>query len=224
METYKNIAAEIVKNASVLFAEREKVQTACEVAKQKFESAQSSYDDALRKYDANHRISIMANADKAKAQADFEVARAELHDFEVSMPDKTDKLISDGREAVRKAMDKRAKPVEIERDALELLKSGVLTLDEYAEMLDGYSKGGNEAMKRITLAYAVAARDEAAKRGSTNSNDASYCRLTATIAACGDGEAKRQFEALFDCISRTGRNRALIPIFESSAASVVSAL
>lgn len=224
METYKNIAAEIAKNASLLFAEREKVQTAYEVAKLNYESAASSYDGVLGKYDASHRVAVLAKAEKDKAQADFDVARAELHDFEVSMPDKTDKLISDGREAVRKAMDKRAKPVEIERDALELLKSGVLTLDEYAEMLDGYSEGGNEAMKRITLAYAVAARDEAAKHGSTFSNDASYSRLTATIAACGDGEAKRQFAALFDCISRTGRNRALIPIFESSAASVVSAL
>lgn len=74
METYKNIAAEIAKNASSLFAEREKVQTVYEVAKLNYESAASSYDGVLGKYDASHRVAVLAKAEKDKAQADFDVA------------------------------------------------------------------------------------------------------------------------------------------------------
>lgn len=224
MEAYKSIAKETGKKALALFAEREQAQAAYEAAKLNCESAASSYDKALVKYDANHRVAVLAKAEKDKAQADFDVARAELHDAEAAMPDKAAKIVSDGREAVENAMNQTANPADIDRDALELLKSGVLTLNEYADMLDGYREGGNEAMKRLAMKYAKDAREDAAKHGSTNSNDASYFRLTMAIAECGGGEAKGQFDALFDAISRTSRNSMLVPMFENTVAAVVAAL
>lgn len=224
MEAYKNVAKEIGKKALALFAEREQAQAAYEAAKLNYESAASRYDKALVKYDANHSFAVFAKAEKDKAQADFDVARAELHDVEVAMPDKAAKIVSDGREAAEKAMNQTANPADIDRDALELLKSGVLTLNEYADMLDGYREGGNEAMKRLAMKYAKDAREDAAKHGSTYSNDASYSRLTMAITECGGGETRRQFDALFDAISRTGRNSALIPMFENTVAAVVAAL
>ncbi len=224
MEAYKNVAKEIGKKALALFAEREQAQAAYEAAKLNYESAASSYDGVLGKYDASHSVAVLAKAEKDKAQADFDVARAELHDFEVAMPDKAAKIVSDGREAAEKAMNQTVNPADIDRDALEMLKSGVLTLNEYADMLDGYREGGNEAMKRLTLKYAKDAREDAAKHGSTYLNDAPYSRLTMAIAECGGGETKKQFDALFDAISRTGRNNALIPMFENTVAAVVAAL
>ena len=96
MEAYKNIAKETGKKALALFAEREQAQAAYEAAKLNYESAASSYDKALVKYDANHRVAVLAKAEKDKAQADFDVARAELHDAEAAMPDKAAKSFLTG--------------------------------------------------------------------------------------------------------------------------------
>ena len=85
MEAYKNVAKEIGKKALALFAEREQAQAAYEAAKLNYESAASSYEKALGKYDANHRIAVLAKAEKDKAQADFDIARAELHDAEAEV-------------------------------------------------------------------------------------------------------------------------------------------
>lgn len=221
METCKDIAKRVIEDASSLFAEREKAHAAFDTARKEFETEKRRHDEAVRKFGVGSREDALASADKAKAEADLEVSRIDLRNVEARIPAEVEKMLTAGRESAEKAMNPPAKPETIDRNALDLLQAGVLTLDEVAGMLDGYRDEGNEAMKRLALKRAKEMRDEAAGNGATPMNDEGYSRLSVAIAECSDGEQRRAFHDLFDLVSRTANNRAMLPYFENAANGIL---
>ena len=179
-------------------------------------SAESYYNAYPRKNyaDASYMAkSARAEANLAEAKADFEHLRRHL--FE----DKRREIAVVRAELVKALGDEyAADPSKVDMQTLELMRSGIMSADEYSRLIDAAASTGNHTMVRL-LAQSAADMAEKAK------GDADVSRSYRVVSHKGKGmdgsEYLQAYDFLADTFNRCERNFALTTKWDELTASVV---
>ena len=178
-------------------------------------SAESKYRAYPRRSGADPSYmakSARAEADLAEARAQFEHCRRHL--FEERQRD-----VAVIRAELVEALNKEyaADPSKVDMQTLELLRSGIMSADEYGRLIDAAASSGNHTMVRL---IAKSAADMAEKV--TDSDVARSYRLVSHRGKGNDGnEYLRAFDFLADTFNRCERNFALTPKWDELTSAVV---
>ena len=129
-------------------------------------SAESKYNAYPRRNGADPSYmakSARAEADLAEARAQFEHCRRHL--FEEQRRD-----IAVIRAELVEALNKEyaADPSQVDMQTLELLRSGIMSADEYSRLIDAAASNGNHTMVRLIAKNAA----DMAERGTSGSQTA----------------------------------------------------
>ena len=178
-------------------------------------SAESKYRAYPRRSGADPSYmakSARAEADLAEARAQFEHCRRHL--FEERQRD-----VAVIRAELVEALNKEyaADPSKVDMQTLELLRSGIMSADEYGRLIDAAASSGNHTMVRL---IAKSAADMAEK--TTDTDVARSYRLVSHRGKGNDGnEYLRAFDFLADTFNRCERNFALSTKWDELTAPVV---
>lgn len=208
MGKFYNYAQRMNEIAHATFAEyREKSDAV--------KSAESRYNAYPRRSGADPSYmakSARAEADLAEAGAQFEHCRRHL--FEERQRD-----VAVIRAELVEALNKEyaADPSKVDMQTLELLRSGIMSADEYSRLIDAAASNGNHTMVRL---IAKSAADMAEK--ATDTDVARSYRLVSHRGKGNDGnEYLRAFDFLADTFNRCERNFALTPKWDELTSAVV---
>lgn len=178
-------------------------------------SAESKYRAYPRRSGADPSYmakSARAEADLAEARAQFEHCRRHL--FEERQRD-----VAVIRAELVEALNKEyaADPSKVDMQTLELLRSGIMSADEYSRLIDAAASNGNHTMVRL---IAKSAADMAEK--TTGDADVSRSYRLVSHSKGNDGtEYLRAFDFLADTFDRCERNFALSTKWDELTAPVV---
>lgn len=178
-------------------------------------SAESKYRAYPRRSGADPSYmakSARAEADLAEARAQFEHCRRHL--FEERQRD-----VAVIRAELVEALNKEyaADPSKVDMQTLELLRSGIMSADEYSRLIDAAASNGNHTMVRL---IAKSAADMAEK--ATDTDVARSYRLVSHRGKGNDGnEYLRAFDFLVDTYNRCERNFALSGKWDELTSPVV---
>lgn len=180
------------------------------VAKQaisKYDAAESNLVNAKKKMDESpvHRNTFdpIYQAKARVIENEWQLARAEFDALRNRLPDEVKTELN----AIRRELDAdlrksfAASPDQVDAGALEILKSGILTPDEYVHMIDEAAAKENFTMTRLIGKYAGDALEAEVKRNG-NSHEASKLRFA--IARSRESGADGYLDA-FDTIAYTAR-------------------
>lgn len=156
--------------------------------------------------------SARAEADLAEAKAQFEHCRRNL--FENKRREIA-AIRAELETAVRDTY--AADPSKVDMQTMELLRSGIMSADEYSRLIDAATSNGNHTMARM---IAKSAADMAEKV--TDADVARSYRLVSHRGKGNDGnEYLRAFDFLADTFNRCERNFALTPKWDELTSAVV---
>lgn len=205
-------------------------QSANEIAKAAFEeyrkaeSALKKAEEQARKYTERPGLkdpeylakSARANADLIEAREAMKKAK---RDFENHAADLA---------AVRKTLEADIEktycinPALLDINTLELMKSGIMTSNDYAKILNDAEAAGNYTMVKIISKYAgVAAKKREDRNGF---NDPEARALRAIEYKCREttgSEHLKAFDFLMDVYNRAVRNPAMIDHWDSLTSEVL---
>ena len=156
--------------------------------------------------------SARAKADLAEANAQFEHCRRHL--FEEQQRD-----IAVIRAELVEALNKEyaADPSKVDMQTLELLRSGIMSADEYSRLIDAAASNGNHTMVRLIAKNAADMAEKA-----TDADVARSYRLVSHRGKGNDGnEYLRAFDFLADTFNRCERNFALSTKWDELTSPVV---
>ena len=156
--------------------------------------------------------SARAEADLAEARAQFEHCRRHL--FEERQRD-----VAVIRAELVEALNKEyaADPSKVDMQTLELLRSGIMSADEYSRLIDAAASNGNHTMVRLIAKNAADMAEKA-----TDADVARSYRLVSHRGKGNDGtEYLRAFDFLADTFNRCERNFALTGKWDELTAPVV---
>ena len=181
-----------------------------------YQKAQTKYDEAKRKadeYPQRHGIVTAEYEVKAiKARSDFMQAQDELKRATASFRDKSREV-----SALRQELEAEIKsayyadPEQIDEHTLELLKSGILSSEEYSNLMNNAIAKKNHTMGRLIGRYAEEASELASKKYGEPSPQAMELRGVAVAGKSFTGEEYLQaFDVLADVFTRCTNNPAMI--------------
>ena len=209
MSKFSSYAKRMNEIANATFAEyREKSDAV--------KSAESKYNAYPRRSGADPSYmakSARAEADLAEARAQFEHCRRHL--FEEQRRD-----IAVIRAELVEALGNEyaADPSKVDMQTLELLRSGIMSADEYSRLIDAAASNGNHTMVRL---IAKSAADMAEKTTGDADVSRSY-RLVSHRGKGNDGnEYLQAFDFLVDTYNRCERNFALSGKWDELTSPVV---
>lgn len=156
--------------------------------------------------------SARAEADLAEARAQFEHCRRHL--FEEQRRD-----IAVIRAELVEALNKEyaADPSKVDMQTLELLRSGIMSADEYSRLIDAAASNGNHTMVRLIAKNAADMAEKA-----TDADVARSYRLVSHRGKGNDGnEYLQAFDFLADTFNRCERNFALSTKWDELTSPVV---
>lgn len=209
MSKFNGYAKRMNEIANATFAEYREKSDAVKSAESRYR-AYPWRDGADHSYLAK---SARAKADLAEANAQFEHCRRHL--FEEQRRD-----IAVIRAELVEALNKEyaADPSKVDMQTLELLRSGIMSADEYSRLIDAAASNGNHTMVRL---IAKSAADMAEK----TTGDADVARSYRLVSHRGKGndgtEYLRAFDFLADTFNRCERNFALSTKWDELTAPVV---
>ena len=208
MGKFYNYAQRMNEIAHATFAEYQEKSDAVK-------SAESKYRAYPRRSGADPSYmakSARAEADLAEARAQFEHCRRHL--FEERQRD-----VAVIRAELVEALNKEyaADPSKVDMQTLELLRSGIMSADEYGRLIDAAASSGNHTMVRL---IAKSAADMAEK--ATDTDVARSYRLVSHRGKGNDSnEYLQAFDFLADTFNRCERNFALSGKWDELTAPVV---
>ena len=208
MGKFYNYAQRMNEIAHATFAEYREKSDAVKAAESRY-NAYPRRNGADSSYMAK---SARAKADLAEANAQFEHCRRHL--FEEQQRD-----IAVIRAELVEALNKEyaADPSKVDMQTLELLRSGIMSADEYSRLIDAAASSGNHTMVRL---IAKSAADMAEK--ATDTDVARSYRLVSHRGKGNDSnEYLRAFDFLADTFNRCERNFALSTKWDELTAPVV---
>ena len=208
MGKFYNYAQRMNEIAHATFAEYREKSDAVKAAESRY-NAYPRRNGADSSYMAK---SARAEADLAEAKAQFEHCRRHL--FEEQRRD-----VAVIRAELVEALNKEyaADPSKVDMQTLELLRSGIMSADEYGRLIDAAASSGNHTMVRL---IAKSAADMAEKV--TDADVARSYRLVSHRGKGNDGnEYLRAFDFLADTFNRCERNFALTPKWDELTSAVV---
>ena len=207
---------------------REHFKKANETAKaafQEYRKAEKAYQEAeemYRKYPERQGfIDAEYAAKAARAKADFLQTKEALNAARRTLNAHVNEFAS-----IRKALASdiasanMANPESMDMATIELLKSGILSGNEYMSLLQKHAN--NPTMARIIGKYA---HDAAEARGkSLGDNEASTLRMVEYQARTNTGaEVLQNFDVMADAFSRSANNPAMIDHWDSLTGEIMQA-
>ena len=187
MSKFNSYARKINEIAHATFTEYREKSDAVKSAESKYR-AYPWRDGADHSYLAK---SARAKADLAEANAQFEHCRRHL--FEEQQRD-----IAVIRAELVEALNKEyaADPKAVDMQTLELMRSGIMSADEYSRLIDAATSNGNHTMARM-IAQSAADMAERTK------GDADISRSYRLVSHRGKGLDGGEYLQAFDCLCRT---------------------
>lgn len=179
----------------------------------KAEATVKNAENMVKKYPERHGwVDGEYAAKSARFKADFLEAQAKLKVAQGEMVE-AGKRIAGVRAELAEAVNAEfsAKASEVDAATMELLRSGVLQVDEYDRLMSDYERAGNKTMTRIVGKYAAElAEVEVKKLGGED-----RARQLRTIAYKGERDTGDGVMGLFDVIqevfARATDNHHMIP-------------
>jgi hypothetical protein len=187
MSRFNDYAKKLNEIANGTFEEYRRAEAAVK-------SAESRYNAYPRRNGADPAYmakSTRAEADLAEARNAFEQMRRHLFD------DKRREIA-----AVRAELEKAvgdafaADPTKVDMQTMELLRSGIMSADEYNRLIDKATANGNPTMARM-IAQSAADMAERTK------GDADVSRSYRLVSHKGKGMNGQEYLDAFDCLCRT---------------------
>ena len=179
-------------------------------------AAESRYNAYPRRNGADSSYmakSARAEADLAEAKAQFEHCRRNL--FENKRREIA-AIRAELETAVRDTY--AADPSKVDMQTMELLRSGIMSADEYSRLIDAATSNGNHTMARM-IAQSAADMAERTK------GDADISRSYRLVSHRGKGLDGGEYLQAFDCLCRTfdrcERNFALSTKWDELTSPVV---
>lgn len=165
------------------------------------------------------RASKGSALEKANAIAKYEKEKAEYDSFFRNAPDKAKDNIASIRNELSKALSsKYAFDVEkVDAVTLELLKSGLLTSEEYADILTKAESQENYTLARLVGRYAV----EQAKATSDKVEQNALYGIHAKSKVDSAKGFLDDFDTLTDVFNRTMNNTGMIRHWERLTGSII---
>lgn len=203
---YRNYFEEVDELARSIFAEYAAAQDAYKKAKERRDST------PVKQYAAPDYI-----AKAARAAADYADADAAFKAIKKNMPGYTDKVDEIRRRlAAEVERDNMARPGDLDTAALELMRSGILTANEFMSLLDDARAKGNRTMQRLISKYAQEAGAKVAEQYGQGDTKAKEYRIVAAKGREASGDAVLEgFDVMRDAFRRTMSNTAMIGSWDS---------
>lgn len=199
MSKFQSYANRVNEMAQASFAEYEKAEAELKRAEAKAkEYPERSGGVVTAEY--------MARA--ARAKADLLDARGALHTAQMNMNARSSDIA-----AIRKELDAAlrdeyaARADEVDMPTLELMKTGILSADEYARLLQSAT---NTTMQRVIRHYAAQAAVDLAKKYGDSDQRAREMRAVSYDLHDGISEKLGQMDALAEIYQRTANNPGMI--------------
>ena len=217
MSNYNKYAQKFNEIAKAAFAEAQKADDALTAA-----------EDAKRQYPqrTGYGITPDYNVKAAKAQAEYLEAEQQKRAVRDKMGYDYRNQVLKLREELQREIeaDYRVKPEQIDTNALELLKSGIMSADEYAAMLQNAAANNNYTMARLVGKYADDAAAEVAKRYGVSDQKAKELRYVAIQAKQSHGDKWIDaFDYMLDVYDRATKNPYMRGQWDELCAATVDA-
>ena len=214
MSKYNKYAVEFDKIAREAFAEIKEANSRLAAAEQK-----------TKAFPQRNAANADYSAKSAQAQADYFSALQNKNEVLQKVSDgEYTRRIRNLKEELEKAIaeSNQVKPEQVDPNALELLKSGVMNAEEYAAMLEKAIASDNVTMARLVGKYAeTASQGIAGKYGITDPVAASLRRV-AMQAKQNDGKKWIEaFEYMEDVYNRAIRNPYMMCQWDELTAQAV---
>lgn len=164
-------------------------------------------------------------AASARAQADYFDAIHRQNDVRNKMDDgeyrqQIKKLRGDLEAAVNAAY--QVQPNQIDANALELLKSGIMTADEYKTMLEKAVSNGNATMVRLIGKYADSAAASVTGEKGFDDSGATALRYVSDLAkGCNGSAVLEKFDFMVDVYNRAINNPGMIEEWDNLTGETV---
>lgn len=203
MSNFNSYAKRLNEIAQAAFTEYKKA----EAAYYKAEAKAKEYPPRNGYIDADYA------AKQARAQAEFLEAKAAFdktkRDFGQTPTQAIQELRNELAEAVQSAYS--IDPAQLDNNTLELLKSGIMTANEYAKLMADAQAAGNPTMVRMIAKYADDAAARVGEKYGQNDAKAKELRNVAYQSRAYTGSAYLDaFDGMANTFDRCTRNAALI--------------
>ena len=156
-------------------------------------------------------------AKAARAEADYQEAKKAREDYKVALEREVMPAVTNIRGRLDQELNRvySVDPSQVDAMSLELLKSGIMRIDDYMTMLYKAESENNATMARLIGKYAKEAAVEEAKNNGSNSLDASRLRVLAEQASTISGKNYVEaFEFLVTTFTRCVNNPRLISMWD----------
>lgn len=177
-------------------------------------------EQALKK--ATDKMNASANGsalEKARAKADYEQEKETYGHFLRNNPGQAKDDIANIRAELEKAISSQHvfDAEQVDSVTLELLKSGLLTAREYADILTKAEKTKNYTLSQLVGRYAMKQARETSDTMEQNALYSVHARSNADSA----NRYLADFDTLTDIFNRTVNNTAMIGYWDSLAGSII---
>ena len=187
-------------------------------AERKLQAAESKRNAYPRKNGLGYEYDAKAaryEAEYAEAKAEYEKLRREMRDNK-----------TDGFKPIRSELEKAladafaANPEHLDAATIELLKSGIMSADEYNRLMSKATADNNPTMVRLIAKYAKDRADQA--DADRNTDAARAFRAVAYKGNSVNGNDYLQaFDAMTSCFSRCMKNTALMSHWDELNGEIV---
>lgn len=199
------------------------IATEAFAAYRKAETAYNHAAEQRQKFPMRSGATDAEYAEKAaRFEANFQKAKLDLDSAKATLSAKNDDLRAI-RQQLSAAVDAEfaAKPDQIDSNTIELLKSGILTADEFAHLYADFQKYGNHTMCRLTGKYAA---EKAALMGEKEGNSEEVRALKAIECQSHTNTGSQYlnaFDVLADAFRRTADNSTMIDHWDALTSEIV---
>lgn len=218
MSKYNHFARKVDVIAKAAFAEYKAAEESYKSAKELRESSAkggAGIRDSAERTKAELR-KLKCEAEFIQAEQGFNAAKAK---FRESLRE-----ISNIRQSLEKELEREyiADPTKVDHDTMVLLKSGILTPDEYDFLLEKSIEMENPTMSRLIAASASEQIEKVSKSCGENSEAAMKLRvITRRGKAQGGKETLMAFDAIRDVYQRTVANPRMIENWDSLVGAAI---
>ena len=187
-------------------------------AERKLQAAESKRNAYPRKNGLGYEYDAKAaryEAEYVEAKAEYEKLRREMRDYKAN-----------GFKPIRSELEKAladafaANPEHLDAATIELLKSGIMSADEYNRLMSKATADNNPTMVRLIAKYAKDRADQA--DADRNTDAARAFRAVAYKGNSVNGNDYLQaFDAMTSCFSRCMKNTALMSHWDELNGEIV---
>lgn len=186
---------------------------AIEKAEQKVKGTEEAYNSFKRTNGTGEGFP-MIKAKLLSLEADYNIAKEELKNTMQEFAESVQKVDAIGEELAEEiSQDYGVKPEDVDSNTLELLKSGIVTAEEYIRL---FQQANNPTMKRLIAHYAEQDSEKA-----LTEDKRTAMRNMSSIIETGK-EYTDNFSIMRDSFIRTAGNTAMIPYWDELTAEIVN--